>query len=139
MNPILKTGLLIGAACAVWMFVFGAAGWYRDPVTARLFFFVIVIEAQGLLWGLRQTAREGRSYTGQVVAGTMMAIIAGVVIIAASLVFTMAVFPEALERMRADDPSTTPMSQALGGFMGTLITGILASALIAIRVRAPRS
>ena len=139
MNPILKTGLLIGAACAVWMFVFGAAGWYRDPVTARLFFFVVLIEIAGLLWGLRQTAREGRTFSGQVVAGTMMAIIAGVVIIAASLVFTMAVFPEALERMRADDPSTTPMSQALGGFMGTLITGILASALIAIRVRAPRS
>ena len=138
MNPILKTGLVIGVACALWMFVFGAAGWYRDPVTARLFFFVIVIEIAGLLWGLRQTAREGRNYSGQVVAGTMMAIIAGVVIIAASLVFTMAVFPDAMQRMRADDPSTTPMSQALGGFMGTLVTGILGSALIAIRVRAPR-
>jgi hypothetical protein len=139
MNPILKTGLVVGAGCAVWMFVFGAAGWYRDPATARLFFVVIAIEIAGLLWGLRQTAREGRSYSGQVVAGTMMAIIAGVVIIAASLVFTMAVFPEAMERMRADDPSTTPMAQALGGFMGTLITGILVSALIAIRVRAPRA
>ena len=139
MNPILKTGLIIGVACALWMFVFGAAGWYRDPATARLFFFVVVIEIAGLLWGLRQTAREGRTYSGQVVAGTMMAIIAGVVIIAASLVFTMAVFPEAMERMRADDPSTTPMAQALGGFMGTLITGIVVSALIAIRVRAPRA
>ena len=139
MHPILKAGLVIGVACAAWMFIFGAAGWYRSPTTARLFFFVVVIEAQGLLWGLKQTAREGRTYSGQVVAGTMMAIIAGVVIIPASLVFTMAVFPEAMERMRADDPSTTPMAQALGGFMGTLITGIVVSALIAIRVRAPRT
>lgn len=139
MHPILKAGLVIGVACAVWMFVFGAAGWYRDPATARLFFLVVVIEIAGLWWGLGQTAREGRTYTGQVVAGTMMAIIAGVVIIPASLVFTMAVFPAAMERLRADDPSTTPMAQALGGFMGTLITGILVSAVIAIRVRAPRA
>jgi hypothetical protein len=139
MNPILKTGLIIGVACAVWMFVFGAAGWYRNPATARLFFVVIAIETGGLFWGLQQTAREGRSYSAQVVAGAMMAIVAGVVIIAASLVFTLAVFPEAMERLRADDPSATPMSQALGGFMGTLVTGIVMSALIAIRVRARRT
>ena len=139
MNPILETGLAIGAGCAAWMFVFGAAGWYREPSTSRLFFFVIVIEVAGLLWGLRQTAREGRTYSMQVVAGTMMAIIAGVVIIVSSLLFTMVVFPDAMTQMRADDPTTTPMSQALGGFMGTLITGIVASAAIAIRVRAPRA
>jgi hypothetical protein len=139
MNPILKTGLVIGVACAVWMFVCGFAGWYRDPATARLFFFVIVIEIAGLLWGLRQTAREGRTYSAQVVAGTMMAIIAGVVIIAASLVFTIFVFPQAMEPMRAADPSTTPMAQALNGFIGTLVTGILASAAIAVFVRAPRT
>ena len=40
--------------------------------------------------------------------------------------------------MRANDPSATPMSGALNGFIDTLVTGILASAAIAIRVRAPR-
>ena len=53
-----------------------------------MFFLVIVLEVGGLIWGLRQTAREGRTYIQQVVAGTMMAVIAGVVIIAASLAFT---------------------------------------------------
>ena len=137
MNPILNTGLLIGVLCAVWMFVCGVTGWYKDPALNLLFFLVIPIEIGGLIWGLRQTAREGRNYSQQIVAGTMMAVIAGVVIIAASLGFTT-VYPDAMDALRAADPSATPMSQALAGFIGTLVTGILASAAIAIGVRAPR-
>ena len=68
----------------------------------------------------------------------MMSVIAGVVIIAASLAFTMIVFPDAMDVMRATDPSATPMSGALNGFIYTLVTGILASAAIAIGVRAAR-
>jgi hypothetical protein len=138
MNPILNTGLAIGAACAAWMFVVGFAGWYKDPARASLFFLVILIEIAGLFWGLRQTAREGRNYNQQVVAGTMMSVIAGVVLIVASLIFTMFVFPDAMDALRVSDPSATPMSQALNGFIGTLVTGILASAAIAIRFRAAR-
>ena len=139
MNPILKTGLLIGALCAVWMFVFGFAGWYKDPAMANLFFVVVPIEIGGLIWGLRETAREGRAYSAQIVAGTMMSVIAGVVIVAASLVFTTLVFRDAMDIMRANDPSATPMSGALNGFIGTLVTGIVAAAVIALAVRAPRS
>jgi hypothetical protein len=138
MNPILKTGLVTGVLCAVWMFVFGMAGWYRDPATAKLFFFAAAIEVGALIWGLRQTAREGRSYAAQVVAGTMMAIIAGVVIVGASLIFTTVVFRDAMAVTRAVDPAATPMSEALNGFIGTLITGILGSAVIALWIRAPR-
>jgi hypothetical protein len=47
-------------------------------------------------------------------------------------------YPDAMDAPRAADPSATPMSQALAGFIGTLVTGILASAAIAIGVRAPR-
>jgi hypothetical protein len=137
MNPILKTGLLIGVLCAIWMFVVGLAGWYKDPVMSRLFYFVIAIETQCLFWGLRETAREGRTYSGQIVAGTMMAVVGGVVIIVASLAFT-SIFRDALEIMRASDPSVTPMSAALNGFIGTLVTGIVMSAIIALRVRARR-
>ena len=136
MNPVLKTGLVIGVLCAVWMFVTGFAGWYKDPALANLFFLVVVIEIGGLWWGLRQTAREGRTYAMQVVAGTMMAVIAGIVIIAASLLFTMVVFPDALDVLRGTQEGVTPMSQALDGFLGTLITGIIVSAVIAIWIRA---
>jgi hypothetical protein len=158
MNPILSAGVLIGVLCAVWTFVMGFTGWYRDPVLNYAFFVVILIEIGGLIWGLRQTAAQGRTYGGQVLAGTMMAIIAGVIVIGSSLLFTMVAFPdyfrelEAMQRqmlagegkspaeidaaVQASAAIATPMAQAMSGFIGTLITGIVASAVIAIRVRA---
>jgi Protein of unknown function (DUF4199) len=158
MHPILSAGLLIGVLCGVWTFVMGFTGWYKDPVLLNAFFMVIVIEVAGLVWGLRKTAAEGRTYGGQVIAGTMMAVIAGVVIIASSLLFTMVAFPdyfqeleaaqramlqqqgktegEIAEAIQANAAANTPMAQAMAGFIGTLITGILASAIIAIWVRA---
>jgi hypothetical protein len=154
MNPILSAGLLIGLLCSVWMFVMGFTGWYKDPSLSRLFFLVIAIEVAGLLWGLRRTAATGRTYGRQVLAGTMMAIVAGVIIIAASLVFTTTVFPDyanevqasyraTLQRrgmsesditaaVAANAASATPMAQAESGFIGTLITGIVASAAIGL-------
>ncbi len=157
MNPVLAAGLLIGILSAIWTFVMGVTGWYKDPVMMRWFFVVIAIEVGGLIWGLRRTAAEGRSYGGQVIAGTMMATIAGVVVICSSLLFTTVVYtdyfaeieamnvtllrergvPEAeiAREIMASRASNTPMGQALLGFMGTLITGIVASALLAIGIR----
>ena len=161
MNPILSTGLLIGLLCAACSFVMGFTGWYREPSKAPIFFAaVIVIEVAGLIWGLRKTAAEGRPYQGQIVAGTLMAVVAGVVIICGSLLFTMAAFPdymtqietvqrealrtqgktdaEIAEALLALRETTTPMAEAMSGFIGTLVTGIIASAVIAIWVRAHR-
>jgi hypothetical protein len=158
MNPILGAGLVIGVLCGIWMFLTGFAGWYKDPAMANAFYLVIVIEIGGLIWGLRRTAVEGRTYGGQIVAGTLMAIIAGIIIVVCSLVFTMVAFPdyiqarEAMDRRRlqaqgksdqeivrtlSDKQAVlTPMSQAMDGFVGTLVTGIVASAVIAVWVRA---
>ena len=157
MNPVLAAGLLIGVLCAVWTFIMGATGWYKDPAMMRWFFLVIAIEVGGLIWGLRRTAAEGRRYGAQVIAGTMMATIAGVVVICSSLLFTTVVYtdyfaeleamnvkmlreqgvPESeIERqVTAERASNTPMGQALLGFTGTLITGIVASALLSIAIR----
>jgi hypothetical protein len=94
MNPILSTGILIGVLCGLWTFVMGFTGWFKDPVLMRMFFVVIFLEIAGLVVGLRQTAALGRRYGGQVIAGTMMAIIAGVIIIVSSLLFTTVAFPD---------------------------------------------
>ena len=96
MHPILSTGLLIGLLCGAWMFVMGFTGWYLDPTKVNRFFLVILIEVGGLVWGLRRTAAEGRTYSGQVVAGTGMAIVAGIVIVCCSLIFTTVAFPNYL-------------------------------------------
>jgi hypothetical protein len=158
MNPILAAGLLIGVFCGLWTFVMGFTGWYKDPVMMNAFFVVILVELIGLIWGLRQTARQGRGWAGQFVAGSLMSLIAGLIIIGSSLLFTTVFFPnyfteveqmgeqvlrqqgkseaeiaQALETSRA---MATPTAQALAGFTGTLVTGVLASAAIALVIRA---
>jgi hypothetical protein len=159
MNPVLSAGVLIGLVCGAWTFAMGFTGWYKDPKLANVLFISVamIIEIAGLIWGLRKTAAQGRSYGGQILAGTMIAIVAGVIIIATSLLFTTVVFPNyfsdieqayrtSLQQQGKTDPeiaaalqasaaSATPMAQAMSGFIGTLITGIVASAIIGIFVR----
>ena len=159
MNPIVSAGVLIGVLCGVWTFVMGFTGWYRDSAMLNLFFLVILIELGGLYWGLKRTAAQGRTYGPQLLAGTMMAAIAGIVIIGSSLLFTTVVFPdyflelEAMQRqMLATGGSTaeeieaavqaqavmqTPLANALIGFIATLVTGVIGSAIIAVFVKAP--
>lgn len=158
MPPIPAAGLLIGLLCAIWTFVIGYTGWYKDPSKAGAFFVVILIEIAGLIWGLKKTAAQGRTYSGQVVAGTLMAIVAGVVIIGASLLFTLVAFPEYFSELEAGyremlrqqgksdaeiasevatwSAGQTPMTQAMNGFLGTFITGVIVSAVVAVWVRA---
>ncbi len=158
MPAILAAGLLIGVLCGLWTFVMGFTGWYKDPAMLNVFFVVILLEIAGLVWGLRKTAAEGRTYGGQIVAGTQMSVIAGVIIMAFSLLFTMVVFPtyftdlqdayrqilrqqgkseaEIAEAVSKSIAGATPMGQAVQYFVGMLITGILSSAVIAIWVRA---
>lgn len=158
MSPILAAGLLIGGGVAAWTLVMGITGWYKDPVLLNAFFLVVIIEIVGLVWGLRQTASQGRTYSGQVVAGTMMAIIAGLVIVPASLIFTTVLFPdyfaeinemsrrmmaeagkseaEIAQAIEASAAMQTPVMNAIAGFIGTFVTGVIASAIIAIWIRA---
>jgi hypothetical protein len=137
MNPIVSAGVLIGVLCSACTFVVGFTGLYKDPALARSIYVpvVILLEIGGLVWGLRRTAGQGRAYTGQVLAGTMMAIVAGVIIVASSLLFTTVVFPDSFAEIETTRAAQTPMGEAMAGFMGTLITGIIASAIIAIFVR----
>ena len=160
MNPIPAAGLLIGVLCGIWTFVMGFTGWYKDPSKAAAFFLVILIEVGGLIWGLRRTAAQGRTYSGQVVAGTLMSIIAGVVIIGSSLLFTQVAFPEYFQELEASyrqllqqqgkteaeiaaeiaawSPGQTPMRQAMNGFIGTFVTGVVVSAIAAVWIRKKR-
>jgi hypothetical protein len=158
MNPIPAAGLLIGVLCGLWTFVMGFTGWYKDPSKAAAFFVVILIEVGGLIWGLRRTAAQGRTYSGQVVAGTLMAIIAGVVIIGASMLFTTVAFPDYFRELEAGyrnmlesqgktqaeisseiaawSAGQTPLRQAMNGFIGTFVTGVVVTAIVSVWVRA---
>ena len=162
MQPILAGGLLIGVLCSAWIFIQGLAGFYKDPALFTLFIpIVTVMEVAVLIWALRKTAALGRTYSGQVVAGTLMALIGGVMIICASMLLTSVLVPTfftdinemSRQVMRKAGQSEqqindaiaavawtqTSFLNALAGFMGTVMTGVVASAIIAIWVRAGRS
>lgn len=156
MNITLKAGILIGVLCVAWTFVMGFTGWYKDPAMLSAFWLVVLIEIGVLIWALRQTAAE-KSYMQQVIAGSSMALIGGVIIFAGSMLFTTVVFPNYFEELRAihvhmlqqegkseeeiarivaaSAPMQTSMWNAISGLIGTTVTGIIASALIAIGLR----
>lgn len=134
MNPIFAGGISIGVLVAAWTFVFGFTGWYRDPTMASTFIGVAtVIEIVVLLWALRKTAAQGRTYSGQVVAGTMIAVIGGAMVFCGSLLFTTVVFRDAIEGTQS---ALSPLQNALSGFLGTFMTGVVATAIIAVWIRA---
>ncbi len=113
-----------------------------------------VIEVGVLIWGLRQTAREGKRYLGQVGAGTLMALIGGIIIIVTSLLYNSVFFPEVLseiahaaaEEMRAAGTSeaeiehqmarqTSLIMNAITGFAGCMVIGNGGSFIIAAFIR----
>ena len=158
MKSVLPPGILIGVMCSLWMFVMGVTGWYKDPSHAGPFFVILGIEVAGLIWGLRQTAGQGRTYSGQVVAGALMSMIAALIIVGGSLIFTNLAFPEYVEEIAAVNrrvlqqqgkpeseiaaeiaawsDAQTPARQAFNGFAGTFTTGVLITAVVAVWVRA---
>ena len=158
MHPILSGGLAIGLLCGAWIVINGVTGFYKDPVMSASFVPVVsVMEIGALIWALRKTAAQGRSYSGQVVAGTAMAIIGAAIIFCVSMLFTTVLYPNyfteinemSREVMRKGGQSEeqinaavaavagwqTPVMSALAGVIGAVLTGIVASAIIAIWIR----
>lgn len=161
MNMILKGGALIGGLCAAWTFVMGATGWYKHPALLNAFWLVMLIQIGVLVWALRRLAAE-RGYGGLVGAGTLMSLLAGVILFGSSLLFTTVVFPSYFSELRAMHTELlraagkseaeiaaelqavaamqTPFMQAFMGFVGTVVTGFVASLIIAVVVRSrPRA
>jgi hypothetical protein len=161
MNSIVKFGLIMAVLCEAWAFLFGFAGWYKSAATAGLFYCVIVIQIAVLVWGLMQTAREGRGYGGQVAAGTLMSLIAAIIIFFGAMLFTSVVFPDYFavtgamqeQALRAKGMSEdqvrqmmgmiakgqNPIAQGAAGFFGTVFTGVIVSAILAIFIRAKKA
>lgn len=157
MKKILTAGVVLGLSVAVWSFIFGFTGLYRSSSTAWIFTVVaILIQVGVLIWGLKQTAADGKRYLGQVGAGLLMCLIAGVIIICSSFIFT-SVFTDYFEvtaELQADawsnsgmsdervdelletmSWSRTPMVAAISGFIGTMVTGLIVTLIVAAFVR----
>ena len=157
MKSILKTAVALGLTCMAWQLVMGLTGWYLHPVLLNLFWIVILIQIGVMVWGLRLTAAEGRTYGGQVGAGVLMSVFGGVIIFFGSLLFTTVLFPHYFEDIRRvgeevlkakgmsdaavkaqldlQAPMQTPFITALSGFFGTVVTGVVISLITAAFIR----
>jgi hypothetical protein len=157
MKSIVKTAVVLGLTCMAWQLVMGLTGWYLHPVLLNLFWIVILIQIGVMVWGLRLTAAEGRTYGGQVGAGVLMSVFGGVIIFFGSLLFTTVFFPHYFEDIRRvgeemlkakgmsdaavkaqldlQAPVQTPFMSALTGFLGTVVTGLVISLITAAFIR----
>ncbi len=152
MQSTLKAGLTIGILCGIWQLIMAMTGWITDPTLINLFYLVILIQVAVLIWALRQSAAE-KSYGGQVLEGTVISAVAGVFLLAFSLLITTVLFPNLIGEMKsvqtrilkeagrteaeisASMRLQTPLIQAVMGLAGTLVTGVLASLVIAAFAR----
>ena len=164
MKTIIRGGILLGILVSIWTYIFGAAGMHKSMTGPLVFASVAtLIELAVLAWALKRTAAEGRRWFGQVSAGTMLAFIGGCLILATSYVYMTQINPgmmaeareasvaamratgmdEATIQQRLNPPGKveTPMAQAVTGFVMTVITGFVLSAILAlfIRSKAPRA
>jgi hypothetical protein len=154
----LKAGIAFGAAVVVWQLIFGFAGLYKNPALAWVFPAVaIVITAGVLFWALKQTAAEGKRYWGLVGTGMVIALIACVLIILGSLLYTGVLFPDYAElglaqaaekieasglpqdqqemQMKFAEWLAGPVPQAVSGAVMTLLTSFVFSLIIAAIVK----
>ena len=150
MNIPIRAGVLLGVLCVIWTFVMGFTGWYKDPVMLNLFFLVILLEIGVVIWALRRTATTA-TWGGQIANGLALSLVASVIIASGSLVFTTVAFPTYFtdiqsaqtEMLKAQGLSEdliktqvaaaaamqTPVMNALSGFVGTVVTGLVVSAI----------
>jgi len=96
MSATVKGGILIGTMCAGWTLIMGFTGWLKDPKLMYAFYLVILIQIGVMIWALRQTATAGKTYGGQVWAGTLMSAIGGVILFFTSLPFCFSGLPSSL-------------------------------------------
>ena len=146
MDIPVRAGIVLGVLVVIWQFVIGFTGWYKDPVMMNAFFLVIVFEIAVIIWALRKTCATA-AYGRQVANGLVVSVVAGVLIVCGSLVFTTVAFPDYFKELEAaqvamlkaqglsdGDISTqaamqTPIMNALSGFIGTVVTGLIVSAI----------
>lgn len=152
MKSTWKVGLMIAVFCCAWQLIVVSMGWLTNPRTFSLFYLVILIQVVILIWGMRRTAADN-TYGKQLLFGTLASAIAAVIIFAYALVLMTVLFPNLIGEIKAMQTTAlkaagrteaeigiamalqTPLSQAIQGAVGTIVTGFLASAVIAIFAR----
>ena len=158
MNMIIRGGVMLGVLVTIWSWVFAFTGMHKNMAAAMAFPLVAtVIEIAVLVWALKKTAAQGRGWGGQVSAGTLLSFVGGCLILATSYMLVTSLYPNYFAELNAacaeywraqgkDDafiqaelakaaPMQTPTAQAVMGFVATVVTGFIVSAIAAIWIR----
>lgn len=157
MNAVIKASVVLAVAVTVVSYLVYFTGLHTNPVVGGLGSIVIFIllNIAAVIWALRQTAAEN-GYGKQLLNGLLVGVIGGVLIFVLSWATLSFILPgyledvkaaniswmesmnmpeEALEQQIAKIESTSPASQAGGGFIGTVVTSLVVGAITAIFVR----
>ncbi len=154
MNTTLKASLILVASVALLNVVVFVSGLHESFTTGQVTFLVgaIALNVGVVYWALDRDAST-KGYIAQLLTALGIGLIAGFLIVVVSWGMMSFVFPNAIEEMKqgaithlqqqntpedeyqrqvAILESTTPMSQALPGGMGTVFTSLLSGAVIAV-------
>lgn len=157
MKTVVRYGIILGVLVEVWTAVMIATGWYKDPALLMLFFLVIPLQITVLIVALRETAAAGAVYGKQILNGIAISFFGGIIVFLGSVFLTTVVFPdyypdlkvmgaemlakagrpaeEIESQMRVNASMYDPWVNALQGFVGTLVTGAVVSAIAGAFVR----
>jgi hypothetical protein len=159
MSSTIKAALLLGVTVFVWTLVVIFSGAHTHAALGPLLFIAgaIILNLLAIIYGLRLTAREGRGYGGQVLAGLMIGILAAVLIFCGSLATTTVIFPgyfadleqgfreiltaqgmspeQIQEQVEATAAMRSPMANAFSGAVATVITSVVLALIVGAFVR----
>lgn len=156
MNASVKGALVLGVTVAILGLVFAVAGLHTNPMAAFAFVILAVLLNIGvIIWTLRAT-RSTNGYGGQLLAGVVIGLVAGVIIFASSWTMTGVIFPDyydemydgyleffenagmdeaQIDKQMAALENVTPAGPALQGAIGTIITSVVVAAIAGIFLR----
>lgn len=156
MKSAIRWGLILGAAVAVFNFVFGLAGLHTAFSMAFVFLAVaILMNVTAVVLCLRERAASD-GWAKQLGSGLVLGFVGGTVIFLTSWLMTAVVFPdyfaemaegyretfvkmgmneEEVAEMVAGTAATSHLRNALDGAIGTVVTSALTAAIAGIWLR----
>ena len=157
MNVAIKWGVILGVVVAVFGFIFGGGGLHtKGPMMALVFVgLAIVLNIVAVVLALRE-AKATTPYGGQLLNGLILGVVGAVIIFVGSWLMTSMVFPDYYSEMKqgyleffegAGIPqdqidaqmqafdAATPVSGAMQGAIGTVITSLVVAAIGGIFLR----
>ena len=157
MNAVLKGSVALAVAVALVSILIAVTGLHTNPMVSGLVSIVVFVlfTVAAVLWVLKQTAADN-GYGRQLLNGLLLGVVSGVLIFVFSWLILTVLFPDYLGESQdamvfmlensglpeaqlnaqiAKVEAATPTSNAFSGMIGTIITSLVVSAIVAIFFR----